>query len=74
MRLYDVRRTFVEFTVSHFHLERHCDVVQNCILCARIFFPRLPNGQYGPVSQLSRSEKCCTGHLIGAKPIVQVKR
>ena len=25
------------------------------------FFPRLPNGQYGPVSQLSRSEKCCTG-------------
>ena len=21
----------------------------------------LPNGQYGPVSQLSRSEKCCTG-------------
>ena len=26
-----------------------------------IFFLRLPNGQYGPVSQLSRSEKCCTG-------------
>ena len=25
------------------------------------FFLRLPNGQYGPVSQLSRSEKCCTG-------------
>ena len=25
------------------------------------FFPRLPNGQYGPVSQLSRSEKRCTG-------------
>ena len=24
-------------------------------------YPRLPNGQYGPVSQLSRSEKCCTG-------------
>ena len=28
---------------------------------ATFFFPRLPNGQYGPVSQLSRSEKCCTG-------------
>ena len=26
-----------------------------------LFFLRLPNGQYGPVSQLSRSEKCCTG-------------
>ena len=25
------------------------------------FFPRLPTGQYGPVSQLSWSEKCCTG-------------
>ena len=25
------------------------------------FFLHLPNGQYGPVSQLSRSEKCCTG-------------
>ena len=25
------------------------------------FFLRLPIGQYGPVSQLSRSEKCCTG-------------
>ena len=24
-------------------------------------FLRLPNGQYGPVSQLSWSEKCCTG-------------
>ena len=40
-----------------------------------IFFLRLPNGQYGPVSQLSWSEKCCTVqvHLIGAEPIVQVK-
>ena len=28
---------------------------------AAFFFLRLPNGQYGPVSQLSRSEKCCTG-------------
>ena len=29
---------------------------------ALVFFSlRLPNGQYGPVSQLSRSEKCCTG-------------
>ena len=37
MRLYDVRHTFVEFTVYHFHLERHCDVVQNCILCAGTF-------------------------------------
>ena len=27
----------------------------------QFFFLRLPNGQYGPVSQLSRSEKCCTG-------------
>ena len=27
----------------------------------KTFFLRLPNGQYGPVSQLSRSEKCCTG-------------
>ena len=26
-----------------------------------IFFLRLPNGQYDPVSQLSWSEKCCTG-------------
>ena len=26
-----------------------------------IFFPRLPIGQYGPVSQLSRSEESCTG-------------
>ena len=26
-----------------------------------IFFLRLPNGQYGPVSQLSWSEKSCTG-------------
>ena len=25
------------------------------------FFPRLPSGQYGPVSQLSRLEKSCTG-------------
>ena len=25
------------------------------------FFPRLPSGQYGPVSQLSWSEKSCTG-------------
>ena len=25
------------------------------------FFLRLPYGQYGPVSQLSRSEKSCTG-------------
>ena len=25
------------------------------------FFLRLPYGQYGPVSQLSRSEKRCTG-------------
>ena len=25
------------------------------------FFPRLPIGQYGPVSQLSRSEESCTG-------------
>ena len=25
------------------------------------FFPRLPIGQYGPVSQLSRSEERCTG-------------
>ena len=25
------------------------------------FFLRLPDGQYGPVSQLSWSEKCCTG-------------
>ena len=25
------------------------------------FFLRLPSGQYGPVSQLSRSEKSCTG-------------
>ena len=28
---------------------------------AVFFFLRLPYGQYGPVSQLSRSEKCCTG-------------
>ena len=27
----------------------------------KIFFLRLPNGQYGPVSQLSWSEKSCTG-------------
>ena len=26
-----------------------------------LFFLRLPYGQYGPVSQLSRSEKSCTG-------------
>ena len=26
-----------------------------------LFFLRLPNGQYGPVSQLSRSEESCTG-------------
>ena len=25
------------------------------------FFLRLPTGQYGPVSQLSRSEESCTG-------------
>ena len=25
------------------------------------FFPRLPYGQYGPVSQLSRSDESCTG-------------
>ena len=25
------------------------------------FFLRLPYGQYGPVSQLSRSEESCTG-------------
>ena len=48
MRLFDVRRTFVEFTVSHSHLERHCDVVQKCILCGRLFvlliFRGSPNG------------------------------
>ena len=27
----------------------------------RFNFPRLPIGQYGPVSQLSRSEERCTG-------------
>ena len=43
---------------------------QTCLF----FFLRLPNGQYGPVSQLSRSEKCCTGPFNWAKPIVQVKR
>ena len=26
-----------------------------------LFFLRLPTGQYGPVSQLSRSEESCTG-------------
>ena len=26
-----------------------------------LFFLRLPYGQYGPVSQLSRSEESCTG-------------
>ena len=30
-------------------------------LANSLFFLRLPNGQYGPVSQLSWSEKCCTG-------------
>ena len=40
------------------------------------FFLRLPNGQYGPVSQLSWSEKSREAvqvHLIGAEPIVQVR-
>ena len=40
------------------------------------FFLRLPNGQYGPVSQLSCPEKAKEAvqvHLIGAEPIVQVK-
>ena len=40
------------------------------------FFLRLPNGKYGPVSQLSCSEKSKEAvqvHLIGAEPIVQVR-
>ena len=37
------------------HLDQAAGVEPN------FFFLRLPNGQYGPVSQLSRSEKCCTG-------------
>ena len=46
----------------------------NYIMTQAFFFLRLPNGQYGPVSQLSRSEKCCTGpfnwgeaHFAGEK-------
>ena len=31
-----------------------------CVL-TQFFFLRLPIGQYGPVSQLSRSEESCTG-------------
>ena len=41
-----------------------------------VFFLRLPNGQYGPVSQLSYPEEAKEAvqvHLIGAEPIVQVK-
>ena len=30
-------------------------------VCDLFFFLRLPTGQYGPVSQLSRSEERCTG-------------
>ena len=40
------------------------------------FFLRLPIGQYGPVSQLSYPEnekETVQVHLIGAKPIVQVR-
>ena len=43
---------------------------------AAFFFLRLPNGQYGPVSQLSSPEKSNEAvqvHLIGAEPIVQVR-
>ena len=32
-----------------------------CIRLMVFFFLRLPYGQYGPVSQLSRSEESCTG-------------
>ena len=31
------------------------------VLSNLFFFLRLPTGQYGPVSQLSRSEESCTG-------------
>ena len=36
-------------------------VLTICFALYGLFFLRLPNGQYGPVSQLSWSEKCCTG-------------
>ena len=40
-----------------------CDkmTVKLCDRVAAFFFLRLPYGQYGPVSQLSRSEESCTG-------------
>ena len=41
-----------------------------------LFFLRLPIGQYGPVSQLSYPEnekETVQVHLIGARPIVQVR-
>ena len=45
-------------------------------LIIRLFFLRLPIGQYGPVSQLSCPQlenEAAQVHLIGAEPIVQVK-
>ena len=36
-------------------------IVESRPAAPSFFFLRLPNGQYGPVSQLSRSEESCTG-------------
>ena len=45
--------------IEHFAAQ---GVIKDSIWTARIFFfLRLPIGQYGPVSQLSRSEESCTG-------------
>ena len=57
--------------------ERHTILVpRTTIFKVAFFFLRLPNGQYGPVSQLSCPEttkEAVQVHLIGAVPIVQVK-
>ena len=39
----------------------NAEVLRSLIRSHTLFFLRLPYGQYGPVSQLSRSEKSCTG-------------
>ena len=37
------------------------DGLEQAVYSKTFFFLRLPSGQYGPVSQLSQSEKSCTG-------------